>query len=216
MKVKNQQLQYFSRTQTGVDSLPTMYQSPLIFVFEIDPQRLALSDFPLLSYQIISFLMSLLSALKTLFKSRLSGVGIASYWYSYVVDSKSYVVLVLLIVLANSSSPAAFDPPKERNKTSTREKMTSVLVQNICFACESEKVVLSLERERILPNGEKNKASKEMSNAIDSLKESSILVTLRHQNSSPPYHYVVYAIEIRPKLWLTTKVTSGLHPEVSG
>jgi hypothetical protein len=84
------------------------------------------------------------------------------------------------------------------------------------FACESEKVVLSLERERILPNGEKNKASKEMSNAIDSLKESSILVTLRHQNSSPPYHYVVYAIEIRPKLWLTTKVTSGLHPEVSG
>jgi hypothetical protein len=146
VKVKNQQLQYFSRTQTGVDSLPTMYQSPLIFVFEIDPQRLALSDFPLLSYQIISFLMSLLSALKTLFKSRLSGVGIASYWYSYVVDSKSYVVLVLLIVLANSSSPAAFDPPKERNKTSTREKMTSVLVQNICFACESEKVVLSLER----------------------------------------------------------------------
>ena len=34
--------------------------------------------------------------------------------------------------------------------------------------------MLSLERERILPNGEKNKASKEMSNAIDSLKESSI------------------------------------------
>ena len=116
-----------SRTQTGLDSLPTIYQSPLIFVFEIDPQRLALSDFPLLSYQIISFLMSLLSALKTLFKSRLSGVGIASYWYSYVVDSKSYVVLVLLIVLANSSSPAAFDPPKERNKTSTREEMTSLL-----------------------------------------------------------------------------------------
>jgi len=103
-----------------------MYQSPLIFVFEIDPQRLALSDFPLLSYQIISFLMSLLSALKTIFKS-LSGVGIASYWYSYVVDSKSYVVLVLLIVLANSSSLAAFDPPKERNKTSTREEMTSLL-----------------------------------------------------------------------------------------
>ena len=46
-----------SRTQTGLDSLPTIYQSPLIFVFEIDPQRLALSDFPLLSYQIISFLM---------------------------------------------------------------------------------------------------------------------------------------------------------------
>ena len=115
-----------SRTQTGLDSLPTIYQSPLIFVFEIDPQRLALSDFPLLSYQIISFLMSLLSALKTIFKS-LSGVGIASYWYSYVVDSKSYVVLVLLIVLANSSSPAAFDPPKERNKTSTREEMTSLL-----------------------------------------------------------------------------------------
>ena len=66
--------------------------------------------------------------------------------YSYVVDSKSCVVLVLLIVLANSSSLEAFDPPKERNKTSTREKMTSVLVQNICFACESEKVVLSLER----------------------------------------------------------------------
>jgi hypothetical protein len=134
-----------SRTQTGLDSLPTIYQSPLIFVFEIDPQRLALSDFPLLSYQIISFLMRELFAFFFEISALLKIIS-KLFPYSYVVDSKSCVVLVLLIVLANLSSLEAFDPPKERNKTSTREKMTSVLVQNICFACECEKVVLSLER----------------------------------------------------------------------
>ena len=65
----------------------------------------------------------------------------------------------------------------------------------------------------VLPNGEIKQSFKrnEQCNWF-SQRNNRALVTLRHQNSSPTQRQ--YAVEIRPKLWLTTKVTSGLHLKV--